>query len=377
MNIIRLSPLALFLLQSLSNSTIAQSRADPEVLRISAKAPDFKLPATDGKTYSLASFAGAKALVIIFSCNHCPTAQAYEDRIMSLVTDYKTKNVAVVVISPNSPKALNLGELGYTDLGDDLNDMKVRARDKKFNFPYLYDGETQKASLAYGPVATPHAFVFDKQRILRYNGRLDDSEKPGSANAEDLRSAIDAVLNATQISQPVTKTFGCSVKWAWKDEYTHKLQKEWSELPVTIQQIDIEAVKQLIQNKESGKLRLINVWATWCGPCVQELPEFIKIDRMYRERDFEFITITLDDVSKKDKALERLKKLQASNKNYIYGEQKKYAFIEAIDPKWQGALPYTILVEPGGKLLYSRQGQINPLQLKKKIVDSKYIGRYY
>ena len=94
---------------------------------------------------------------------------------------------------------------------------------------------------------------------------------------------------------------------------------------------------------------------------------------MYRERDFEFVTITLDEIAKKDKALERLKKLEASNKNYIYTGTNKYPFIEAIDPKWQGALPYTMLVEPGGKILYGKQGPIDPLELKRAIVNSRYM----
>jgi thiol-disulfide isomerase/thioredoxin len=361
----------------ITNPLPGQDHPDPVTLKTGSKAPDFKLSGTDGKLYTLSNFNNYNVLVVIFSCNHCPTAQAYEDRIIKLAGDYKSQQVGFVMIQPNSPKALSLSEMGYTDLGDDFADMKKRAKEKKFNFPYLYDGETQKTSIAYGPIATPHAFVFDRQRLLKYNGRLDASEKPGTGNAEDLRAALDAILTKKQVSSPVTKTFGCSVKWSWKDEYTRQLIKEWASLPVTIENIDVNEVKNLVANIEKGKLRLINVWATWCGPCVQELPEFVKIDRMYRERDFEFITISLDDKLKKDKALDRLKKLQASNKNYLFDGKDKYQFIEALDPKWQGALPYTLLVEPGGKIVFGKQGPVDPLQLKKIIVESKYIGRYY
>ncbi len=371
------SLLAVLILVAAIKISAQTAHADPVTLSIGAKAPNFKLPGIDDKKYSLANFADKKVLVVIFSCNHCPTAQAYEDRIISLTRDYASRGVGVVVISPNNPDAINLGELGYTDLSDDMNDMKIRAKDKSFNFPYLYDGDAQATSVAYGPVATPHVFVFDSKRILRYNGRLDESEKPGTANAEDARAAIDAVLNNKDIAKPVTKTFGCSIKWKSKTEYNEQLYKKWAALPVNLETADLDAVKKLISNSESGKLRLVNIWATWCAPCVQELPEFVKIDRMYRERDFEFLTISLDDIAKKDKAVERLKKLEASNKNYIFTGTNKYPFIEAIDPKWQGALPYTLLIEPGGKILYGRQGPIDPLQLKKAIVDSKYIGRYY
>jgi len=125
-------------------------------LEIGQKAPDFNLPGVDGRNYRLADFADAKVLVIIFHCNHCPTAQAYEGRIKKLAADYRGKSVALVAISPNDPKSVRLDELGYSDMGDSFEDMKIRAKDMKYNFPYLYDGEDQKVSLAYGPARTPH-----------------------------------------------------------------------------------------------------------------------------------------------------------------------------------------------------------------------------
>ncbi|WP_020527187.1 redoxin domain-containing protein [Flexithrix dorotheae] len=348
----------------------------PNPLKIGAEAPDFKLPGVDGKEYTLSDFSEKEALVIIFSCNHCPTAQAYEDRIIQLTEDYKGKSVQVVVISPNAPNAVALGELGYSDLGDSFKDMQTRAKEKNYNFPYLYDGETQEASLKYGPIATPHAFLFNKERKLSYVGRLDGSEKPGSANAEDLRSAINAVLANKKVSNPITKTFGCSVKWAWKNEWKKKLDENWAQQEVTLNEISPEGIKQLIKN-DTDKLRLINVWATWCGPCVMEFPEFVDIHRMYMERDFEFISISADKPEKKEKVLAKLERMEAATQNYLFSLEDKYQLIEAIDENWQGALPYTILVEPGGKILYSQQGTINPYEIKKKIVESKYIGRYY
>jgi thiol-disulfide isomerase/thioredoxin len=244
--------------------------------------------------YSLKDFNKASVLVIIFSCNHCPTAQAYEDRIISLTKDYRSKGVEVVVISPNSVRALNYSELGYSDMGDSFEEMKQRSADRNFNFPYLYDGDDQKTALSYGPVATPHCFVFDKNRVLRYVGRIDGSEKPGTGKSEDVRNAIDALLAGTPVKTPVTKVFGCSIKWSWKDEYTQRLYKEWAELPVALNEIDVPGIKEIISNNSSGKLRLINIWATWCGPCVAEFPDLVIIDRMYRGRPFEFISISAD-----------------------------------------------------------------------------------
>ena len=351
-------------------------KVDHKTLEIGASAPDFSLPGVDGKQYSLKNFAGSPALVIVFSCNHCPTAQAYEDRMIQLVNDYKPKKVNFVVISPNSPATVSLAELGYTDLSDSFAEMKVRAKAKGYNFPYLYDGDTQTTSEKYGPVATPHVFIFDKDRKLQYAGRFDAKEKPGEANAEDARAALDAVLAGQKVEMATTKTFGCSVKWIEKSDYIKKQQAEWAKRPVSIEEVDVAGLKKLIKN-DSDKLRLINVWATWCGPCVQEFPEFITIDRMYRDRDFELVTVSADKPDKKAKALEFLKKKEASNKNYLFSSEDKYALIEAIDPNWQGALPYTILVEPGGKIVYSKQGPIDPLEMKKKIVENRLIGRYY
>jgi peroxiredoxin len=373
-------PLSLiFILQLFyTHTVIAQTtHPEPKTLEIGAKAPDFNLLGVDGKMYNLNSFNNSPVLVIIFSCNHCPTAQAYEDRIISLTNDYKSKGVAVVVISPNSVKALNLAELGYTDMGDSYEEMKLRAADKGFPFPYLFDGEQQKTALAYGPAATPHCFVFNKARALCYCGRVDGSEKPGTGKGEDVRNAINSVLAGTAVKVPVTKVFGCSVKWSWKDEYTQKLYQQWAELPVTLEDIDVQGIKDLVKNTSSGKLRFINIWATWCGPCVTEFPDLVIIDRMYRGRPFEFISISADKQAKKTDVLNFLKKQQASNKNYIFNKEDVYQMIEAVDPEWQGALPYTLVIEPGGKIIYHKQDMINPANMKKLIVEDKYIGRYY
>jgi thiol-disulfide isomerase/thioredoxin len=350
---------------------------DHPTLAIGAKAPPFSLKGVDGKTYTLASFAKYKILVIIFTCNHCPTAQAYEDRMIQLTNDYRSKNVGVVAINPNDPSAIRLDELGYTDMSDTYAEMKLRAAQKKFNFPYLYDGATQSTARAYGPVATPHVFIFDSERKLRYQGRIDDVEKPTKTpNSFDTRGAIDELLQNKDVSVKTTKVFGCSIKWAEKENWITKGREEWAKEPVALEPIDEAGIKELLQNN-SGKLRLINIWATWCGPCVVEFPEFVTMNRMYRGRDFEFVSICLDDLEKKDKALKFLKEKQASNKNYIFNIDNKYAFIEAIDPKWPGALPYTMIVEPGGKIVYAKQNIIDPAKIKKLIVDDPVIGRYY
>lgn len=371
----------LFLLSILSLLQSSPGYAQPphehKTLAIGAAAPDFTLPAVDGKTYTLASFSNSKVLVIIFTCNHCPTAQAYEDRIIQLTAGYSGKGVAVVAIMPNDPKSITLSELDYTDVSDSFEEMKVRAEERQFNFPYLYDGDTQETSKAYGPAVTPHVFIFDETRKLRFQGRIDDVENPAKTPKHfDTRNAIEALLANKEVTTPTTKVFGCSTKWKEKSDWIVKAQQEWAKEPVQLNDIDVAGIKNLLKN-DSEKLRLINIWATWCGPCVTEFPEFVTMNRMYRKRDFEFISISADDPAKKGKALQFLQKQQASNANYIFSIDDKYQLIEAVDPNWQGALPYTILVEPGGKIIYARQGIINPLQMKKTIIEHPLLGRYY
>lgn len=357
----------------LTVSATLLSQSDYKTLEIGQSAPDFSLPGIDGKTYTLGDFR-SDILVIIFTCNHCPTAQTYEDRIIKLVDQYSSKGVGFVAISPNDPQSVRLDELGYTDLGDDLEDMKIRAEYKGFNFPYLYDGDTQETSRKYGPVATPHVFIFDKERKLKYAGRVDDSEEGITADTKhDMKDAIEALLAGKTPETQTTKTFGCSIKWADKREPVEQYYEQIYNEAVSLDSIDTDGIRQLIKN-DSENLRLINVWATWCGPCVIEFPELVKINFMYRHRGFELITISADNPAKYDQVLKFLQKNSASCKNYLFDKYNKYALIEAVNPNWQGAIPYTLLIKPGGEVLYVAQDQIDPLEIKREIV--KVLGRY-
>jgi len=353
------------------------AKQEVPVMNIGDPAVDFNLPGTDGKFHTLDEYKDAQVLAIIFTCNHCPTAQAYEDRLIKLAADYEDKSFQLLAISPNSPVGVLYEELGYTDLNDDYESMILRSEYLNYNFPYLYDGDTEEASLKYGPVATPHAFVFDTNRKLTYQGRIDGSEKPGTANAEDLRNAIDATLQGTRPEPSTTKVFGCSTKWGWKNEYRAKADASWLAKPVGIEIADVEKIRAIVTNKEGEKLRLINVWATWCGPCIIEYPDFLVLQRMYGARDFEFVSISADKPDQGEKALKFLQEKHSPVKNYLFAEDDKYALIEAIDPDWNGALPYTLLVDDTGQKVWSHQGQVDFLALKRAIVEHPLIGRYY
>src|SRR5262249_36295530 len=305
------------------------------------------LPGVDGRTYRLKDFAAAKVLVVLFTCNHCPTAQAYEDRISKMHADYQDRGVRLVAISPNDPKAVRLDELGYTELSDSLEEMKIRAKDKGFKFPYLYDGETQQTSLAYGVLATPHVFIFDADRKLCYNGRIDDADvKP--VKSHDARNAIDALLAGKPVPVEKTRVFGCSTKWSEKREDARRSLARWDEEPVKLDEIDDDGVAKLVKN-DTKKLLVPNLWATWCSPCVAELPEFVTMNRMYRRRDFQMVTLSLDDPDKKETALKVLKEKKVAVTNYVVRTKDRDKFAEILDKEWPGPLPYTLVIAPGGK----------------------------
>jgi len=241
-----------------------------QTLEIGRQAPDFNLPGVDGRNYRLADFADAKILVVVFTCNHCPTAQAYEDRIKKLTSDYKNKGLAVVAISPNDPQAVRLDELGYSDMGDTFEEMKIRVKNKGYNFPYLYDGKTQAITIAYGAVATPHLFIFDSRRKLCYAGRFDDSEKPKQVKSNDAINAIEAILAGKKVPVEKTMAFGCSVKWASKRASAKAALVSWAREKVALTKINAKDISELVKN-DTSKLRLINIWATWSEPSVEQI----------------------------------------------------------------------------------------------------------
>jgi thiol-disulfide isomerase/thioredoxin len=355
-----------------SLTALAHLRAadfQPSTLLVGSLAPRFSLPGVDGRNHAPKDFAKAKILVVVFTCNHCPTAQYYEERLKRLVTDYRDKGVAVVAIMPNDPKSVRLDELGWTDLGDSFEEMKIRARDRQFNFPYLYDGDTEAVARAYGPVATPHVFVFDAVRRLRYVGAIDDSERVQHVTKPYVRDALDALLAGREPPVAKTKVAGCSVKWAGKAEPVKAdMEKLVAEL-VALAPADADALTALRKN-QSGKFRLVNFWATWCAPCVAEFPELVTINRMYRHRDFELVTVSVNRPEEEKNVLGFLKQRQASCRNLIFASADREKLINAFDPGWEGPVPYTVLITPEGKVLYRETGSIDPLALRRAIVQA-------
>jgi thiol-disulfide isomerase/thioredoxin len=356
----------------------AQKPAPPQPLAIASAAPPFRLPGVDGKTYTLDSFKGSRLLAVVFTAVHCPTAEVYEGRLKQMVTDYRSKGVAFAVIQPNNARALRLDEMGYTDLGDSLEDMKIRAEHRGFNFPFLYDGETQEVSRSYGPVATPHLFLFDQERKLRYHGRLDSNPREALADVPHARNAIDALLAGAAVPLERTPAIGCSVKWLDKAASHDAEQAAFLKEPVTLEPIGVDAMKALRQNT-TGKTLLVNFWATWCAPCVEEFPDLMNTWRMYRRRPFQLVTVAANYPDEEKAVRTFLEAQRASAKNYLPAGNDPSAMIQAFDPDWAGGLPYSVIIGPDGKVLYKGGGRLDILSARRTILasfpDDDYVGQ--
>lgn len=362
---------------------VAFAREVPKVLPIGSDLPAFSLPGIDGKTHTEKDYAKAKILCLVFTCNHCPDAVASAARLQEVHQDYKGKGVAVVAVNANNPNSLRPDELGYSPYNDSFEEMTPFAKDYGWTFPYLYDGEKQVLATACGAQSTPHVFIFDAERKLRYTGRMDDarrSKKP--VEKSYVRDALDALLTGKEVGEPVTRSFGCSTKWLFKVNSVAKTQTDWEAKPVTLDKLD-EALAKKLRKNESGNVRVINFWSTTCGPCVAEFPDLIETYRRFQNRNVDFITISLDPTEEEAKVMKFLKSRHAAlskrtepsmkkegrtSNNYLWAGKNPDRLAEAIHPEWSGALPLTVIVSPEGKILWNHQGRFDVVELRRQIL---------
>jgi peroxiredoxin len=356
-----------------------QPNLEHPILAIGSQAPDFALPGVDGKIHKLSEYASAKILAVVFECNHCPVSQLYESRIEKLYHEYKNKGVAFVAINPNNPKSIRLNELGYTDVTDSLEEMKIRTAFRRIEWPYLYDGETQGVSIKFGVVATPHIYLFDQARKLQYQGRIDDNQREELVKAQDARNALEAMLAGKPVPVTDTNAFGCTTKWMSK---ATGVEEEWAKIqaePVTVDMVGPEDLKKLRANA-GGKVLLVNFWSTGCTACESQFVDFETTYRMYRLRAFDFVTIATDSPDKAPAVLAFLKKQYASSPNKQFASTDVAALQAAWGAKWKIGTPFTMVIGADGKVLYQKEGKVDILDVRRTILaampDTKsYIGQ--
>ena len=348
--------------------------SEPPHLAIGAAAPEFSLPGIDGKNHALADYAGSRVLAVVFTGNSCPVSQQYEARIRKLHEDYRDKGVSVVAINPNAPAAMQLADLGYSDVGEALEDMKARAAHRQLQYPYLSDGQDQGVSKKFGVIATPHVFVFDQARTLRYEGRIDDGQQGGSADA---RNAIEALLAGRSVPTARTRVDGCPVGGLAAPAASQPASAAGNET-VAVEMAGADDLKRLRQNG-TGKLLLINFWATWCAPCASEFPDLEATWQMYKPRGLEFVAVSVNDPEEKPGVLEFLKTYKATHRNLLFASSDVYGLQAAFDPKMPAPVPFTILLAPNGDVMYQELGELDVKKLRRAILanlpeDPKFPG---
>ena len=366
------------LLSMMAVPLFAQSHMDVAhpILALGSAAPDFNLPGVDGKMHKLSDYAASSVLVVVFTCDHCPVAQVYEQRIEKLYEDYGPRGVAVVAIQGNDPRALTINELDSSDMSDTLDEMKVRIAWKHLHYPYLYDGATQSVTRAYGPQATPHVFIFDRSRRLRYEGRFDDNFRIEKVKVQDALNAVDALLAGKPVPVDHTAVFGCSTKWQEKEALREEAERKLNAQPVILDMVDAAGLKKLRANA-GDSYTLVSFWATWCSSCVAEFADMQDTLRMYSDRGFNLVTVSANAPDERDGVQKFLQRKHATSRNLLFASDDTAALQKAFDPQWESAVPYTVLLAPGGKVLFSSTGSVDMLELRRKIlasVPAEYIG---
>jgi peroxiredoxin len=356
-----------------------QPNLEHPILPIGSPAPDFALPGIDGKVHKLSEYARAKILAIVFECNHCPMSQLYEGRIDKLSKAYRDKGVAFVAINPNNPKSIRLNEQGYTDVNDSLEEMKIRAKFRGRTWPYLYDGDTQGVSIKFGVVATPHIYLFDQDRKLQYQGRIDDNHREDLVKSHDARNALDAMLAGRPVPVTQTGAFGCTTKWMSK---ATGVEEEWAKIqnePVTLDLLGVDDLKKLRANG-TGKVLLVNFWSTGCAACVSQFHDLETTYRMYRLRSFDFVTVSTDPPGEYQAVLAFLRKQYASSPNKQFALADTGSLQAAWGAKWKPGSPFTMVIAPDGRVLFQKEGKLDILEMRRVILanmpDTKaYFGQ--
>ena len=344
-----------------------REHAEHPTLAVGARMPSFKLKGVDGKLHTQDEYRASKVLVVMFISNHCPASQIYESRIKQLASDYGSRGVAFVAIAPNGPAAVSPRELNYSDVDDGLPGMVERARYRHFNFPYLYDGDTQSVAHQFGPKVTPHLFVFDQERKLRFEGRIDNHLRAAKATTHEARDAIEALLMGKEVTVSHTPVFGCSTKWLSSSAAREELDA-WAAQPValgTIGTADLAGLK-----KHSAGMLMINFWATWCGPCQAEYPKLLDTYLWYRSRGLDFISVSVDSPDNRDTVVRFLNAHHSAIRNLQVDTDDVYAVQAAFDKSWESGVPYTLVLGADGSEIYRHAGEVDILAMRRAILAS-------
>ncbi len=358
-------------------------------LAIGQPAPDFSLPDLRGQSHTLKDQRG-KITVVAFLSVQCPISNAYNERIRALAEDYAKQGVTFLAINASAPET--------------IADIKAHATQHNFAFPILKDAGNKVAD-AYGAERTPEIFVVDAQGVLRYHGRIDNSQDVRRVKRNDLREALNELLAGKPVSVPEAKAMGCVIKRAQVATTGRSTGSESARgtlrqsmlqspvYPVALTPVTASFVPQKakpatkrptttarpggnmafskptllkpaqfprLRDSFKGQVLVLNFWATWCAPCVAEMPEFVKLDAEYRSKGVRVVAISADDTTDLNTLVTRFvrdKKLVFPI--YVQDTDDPQEMIDQINKDWPGTLPATFIYDKRGQLVLSRFGIID------------------
>ncbi len=353
---------ALFLFVGLAMFGISNigSRAQASAaLTVGAAAPEFELKDLSGQSHSLKSYRG-KPTVIAFISARCPISNLYKDRIKAVADEYSKRDVNFVGINSSADET--------------VAEVRAHAKENNFSFTVLKD-EGNVVADAYAAERTPKVYVIDAEGVLRYQGRIDNSQNIRLVKQNDLRVALDELLAGKVVTVADTQAMGCIIKRV-QDLAQSKTAKPApgktttkpaaakpaaaSAAAVNVALLKPAAFADMIK-KSAGKVVIVNFWATWCGPCVAEFPEFVKLDNEYRAKGgVRFVHITADDSTDlKTKVIPFLKKQQSQADQFLQDTEDPQEMIDAVFKEWSGVLPATFVYDKTGKMVFHRLGIID------------------
>ncbi len=311
-------------------------------LAVGAAAPEFELKDLSGKPHALKSYRG-KTAVVTFISARCPISKMYQDRIRAVADEYAKQGVAFLAINANADEL--------------IAEVRAHAEQNKLNFTILKDDGNVVAD-AYAAERTPTVYVVDKDGVLRYQGRIDNSQNERLVKRNDLREALNELLAGKAVSVAETKAMGCVIKRVAQKPTARAVTRVVAPDP-TVALLKPAAFPDLVK-QSAGKVLIVNFWATWCGPCVAEFPEFVKLDQSYRDKGVRFVHISADDSTDlKTKVIPFLKEQKAQSDQFLQDTDDPQEMIDAVLKDWSGALPATFVYDKTGKLIFHRLGIID------------------
>jgi peroxiredoxin len=326
--------------------TSLSGRPVPASGAIGQPAPDFTLTDLSGKTHVLKDYRG-RTVVVSFISARCPISNAYKDRIRAIADEYSKRDVAFLGINSNADES--------------LEEMRAYAAKNNLDFTILKDNGNVVAD-AYAAERTPKVYVIDGEGVLRYQGRIDNSQNPSLVKRNDLREALNEMLAGKPISVAETKALGCLIKRvqdakAAQAKTSAKAAAAQNEPKVgTLKPVDFDKFK----DSARGKVLVLNFWATWCGPCVAEFPELVALDAKYRDKGVMLVGITADDPGDvQPKVIPFIKKQKVKFDIVLQDTDDPQEMFDKINKDWPGVLPATFVYDKQGNLAYSRFGIID------------------